>query len=67
MKAKVEDAMKLHNDYIKVSQMNISLTAELQDYKKQTRILLDEMHQKDEEIGELKHSVAEGSSDVSVF
>lgn len=65
MKAKIEEATKMHDDYIKVSQTNISLAAELQDYKKQTRILLDEMQQKDEEIGELRHSVAEGGSDVS--
>ena len=65
MKAKIEEAMKVHDDYIKVSQTNISLSAELEDYKKQTRILLDEIRQKDEEIGELKHSAAEGSSDVS--
>lgn len=66
MKGKVEEAMKLHDDYIKVSQTNISLTAELQDYKKQTRVLVDEMRQKDEEIGRLRHSVAEGGSDVSM-
>ena len=65
MKAKIEEAMKVHDDYIKVSQTNISLTAELQDYKKQTRVLVDEMRQKDEEIGRLRHSVAEGGSDVS--
>jgi hypothetical protein len=64
MKAKIEEAMKMHDEYIKVSQTNISLTAELQDYKKQTRILVEEMRQKDEEIGSLRQSLAEGSSDV---
>ncbi len=64
MKSAVEKAIKVHDDYIKVSQININLNGELQDYKKQARTLLDEIHQKDDEIGELKHSLAEKGSDV---
>ena len=64
MKSTIEKAMKVHDDYIKVSQTNINLSSQLDDYKKQARTLLDEIHQKDEEIGELKRTLAEKSSDV---
>ena len=65
MKSAIEKAMQVHDDYIKVSQMNINLKGQLEDYKKQARTLLDEIHQKDEEIGQLKQSLAEKGSDVS--
>lgn len=65
MKDKIEKAMKLHDEYINVSQLNISLAGELQDYKQQARVLLEEIHKKDDEIGQLKLSLTENNSDVS--
>ena len=64
MKSAIEKAMQVHDDYIKVSQTNINLSGQLEDYKKQARTLLDEIHQKDDEIGELKRSLAERGTDV---
>ena len=51
-----------------MKQMNVSLTGELEDYRTQTRRLLEDLRQKEEEIGELKGALSERgqSSDVSV-
>lgn len=52
-----------------LKQMNVSLTGELEDYRVQTRRLLEDLHKKEEEIGRLKEALLERgphSSDVSV-
>lgn len=63
MKAEIEKAMKVYDECIQLSQVNINLSGELQDYKERIKVFLDEIRHKDEEIGELKRSLA--ASDVS--
>ncbi len=64
MKKKIENAMKLHDEYIKVSQTNIELAGDLEDYRAQTKLLLQEIKQKDREISRLGESLADKSHDV---
>lgn len=66
MKDKIESAMKLHDEYIKVSQTNIALSGELEDYRAQTKLLLSDLEQKDDEIRALKESVTDRNNDVNL-
>lgn len=65
LKADTEKAMKIYEDCIKLSQINVNLTSEMQDYRERIKVFLEEIRHKDEEIGELKSSLAEKGSDVS--
>lgn len=66
MQKKMDGVLKLHDEYIKVSQTNVNLVGELEDYQDQTKLLLREIEQKDEEIRKLKHSLADKNNDVSI-
>lgn len=65
MKNKIDSVMKAHDEYIKVSQTNINLVGELEDYQEQTKLLLGDIEQKDKEIRKLKDSLEDRRNDVS--
>lgn len=67
LKANTEKAMKVYEDCIQLSQTNINLTAEMEDYRERIKVFMDEIRHKDEEIGELKSSLADKGSDVSLW
>ena len=67
MKEKFENAMKMHEKYIEVSQANIRLTGELEEYKTQTKLLIDDINVRDGEIRKLRESLSKNNSDVSII
>lgn len=69
LKKKIEWSSKVADENQKIHQLNISLTGELEDYRTQTKRLLAELRQKEDEIIELREALAErgsGGSDVSL-
>ena len=51
---------------VQVSHTNINLASQLEDYQAQTKLLLQEMEKKDEEIARLREAQADHSGDVSI-
>ena len=69
LKNRISSTGSFAEEMTQLRQMNVSLTGELEDYRTQTRRLLEDLRQKEEEIGELKGALSERgpqSSDVSV-
>ena len=59
-------ADELQQENLKIHQMNLTLTGELEDYRHQTKTLLTDLRQKDEEIARLQQSRSQfGNSEVS--
>ena len=67
---KIDFADKVAQDNREVNQMNVKLAGELEDYRSQTKIFIQDMKQKDEEIMALKQALARrpsGNSEVSLL
>ena len=57
---------EMQQENLKIHQLNLTLTGELEDYRHQTKRLLTDLRQKEEEIATLKVSRSQfGRSDVS--
>ena len=66
IKKEIESVVKVYDEYVKVSQSNINLAAELQDYQEQTKLILGDIEQKDDEIKKLKCLLEDRSDNVRV-
>ena len=68
-KKKMTSAEKFTEKNLRLHQRNVSLTGELEDYRTQTKLLLEDLRQKEEEIMRLKEEAPVRrpleSSDVS--
>ena len=59
-------ADELQQENLKIHQMNLTLTGELEDYRHQTKTLLADLRLKDEEVARLQQSRSQfGHSEVS--
>ena len=77
LKKKISNVSKLGDENLKIHQLNVNLTAELEDYQTQTKRLLADLRQKDSElaqrdaeIGQLREQrgyYSSSSSDVSLY
>jgi len=77
LKKKLSHITKLDDENLKIHQLNVTLTAELEDYRTQTKRLLADLQQKDAMIAEKEAEVdqlrqqggyhSSSSSDVSNF
>ena len=57
---------EMQQENLKIHQLNLTLTGELEDYRHQTKRLLTDLRQKEEEIASLRQSRSQfGSSEVS--
>ena len=72
VKKKVASSEKVVDENLRLRQLNVSLTGELEDYRTQTKLLLADLKQKDEEVVHLKEQPLQaldrsplGSNDVS--
>ena len=61
LKKKAPNAAKLDQEKLQLQQLSVGLTAELEDYRTQTRRMVADLRLKEEEIGELKHALSERS------
>ena len=68
LKKKIDFASDVADQNQKIHLLNVNLTGELEDYRSQTKRLLIELRQKDDEIVNLRQALAErgaSGSDVS--
>ena len=66
LQRKVGRADEMEQENLKIHQLNVNLAAELEDYRQQTKTLLADLRQKEEEIASLRQRRSQfSSSDVS--
>lgn len=66
LQKKVGLADEMQQENLKIHQLNLTLTGELEDYRHQTKTLLADLRQREEEIAALQQNRGQfGSSDVS--
>ena len=64
-KKKIAGVEKILEENIRLNQLNVNLTGELEDYRTQTKRLLTDLQHKEDEITQLRQQVYEsGSSEV---
>ena len=54
IKKKIASVEKVTEENVRLHQLNVSLTGELEDYRAQTKLLLEDLKQKEEEIVRLR-------------
>lgn len=70
LQKKVNYADKVAQENTETHQMNVKLTGELEDYRRQTKRLIYDIQQKDEEMVAMKQALAQrpsGNNEVSVL
>ena len=65
LRKRIDYADKVAQENTQTHQINVKLAGELEDYRSQTKRLIHDIQQKDEEIATLKQALAQSSNDVS--
>lgn len=65
LRKRIDYADKVAQENTQTHQINVKLAGELEDYRSQTKRLIHDIQQKDEDIVRLKQTLAQSANDVS--